>query len=137
LRDYRKLKVHLLAHDLVLKIYEVTADVDAGERFGLVSQLRRAAASIPLNLAEGAGRASSQVFARHVDIAIGSSSEVEYGLTLCRDLDSSNRRLLLCGSMRSHTCVRCCCVFVDLCSTCGDLETLRLRDREVGDRATA
>jgi four helix bundle protein len=86
LRDYRKLKVHLLAHDLVLKIYEVTADVDAGERFGLVSQLRRAAASIPLNLAEGAGRASSQVFAHHVDIAIGSSSEVEYGLTLCRDL---------------------------------------------------
>ena len=57
------------------------------EKFGLVSQIRRACSSIPINIAEGCGRGSDKELARFIDIATGSASEVEYQLQLAKDLE--------------------------------------------------
>ena len=74
------------AHTLVLTIYRLTSSFPDTERFGLTTQLRRAAASVPSNLVEGRARASEAEFRRHVDIAHGSIAEVEYQLRLAHDL---------------------------------------------------
>ena len=86
MRDFKKIQVWQKAHQLTLKIYEITAAFPQDERFGLVSQIRRAAASIPTNIAEGAGRETQKEFARFVHIASGSASEVEYPLLLAHEL---------------------------------------------------
>lgn len=80
------MKVVSRAHGLVLAVYRLTDGFPPDERYALRSQVRRAATSIPLNLAEGSGRGSDKDFARFVRIAIGSATELEYGLKLCRDL---------------------------------------------------
>ncbi len=74
------------AHHLVLDVYSATRAFPADERYGITSQLRRAASSIAANIAEGSGRGSDADFARFVQIAIGSASEVEYFLLLAKDL---------------------------------------------------
>src|SRR5262249_23193075 len=74
------------AHQLTLSVYRATAAFPAEERYGLMSQLRRGAASIASNIAEGCGRATDPDFARCLDIAVGSASEVEYQLLLAPDL---------------------------------------------------
>lgn len=71
---------------LTLEIYRLTARFPNQERFGLSSQLQRAAASIGANLAEGCGCESDADFNRFVQIARGSAWEVEYHLLLARDL---------------------------------------------------
>jgi four helix bundle protein len=68
--------------DLAEQIYAITKDFPPDERFGLISQLRRAASSIPANIAEGNGRASTREFLRHISIAVGSLCEVETFLQL-------------------------------------------------------
>jgi four helix bundle protein len=86
MRNYRDLLVWRKAHKLVLCVYRETKGSPADERFGLSSQLRRAASSIPANLAEGCGRRSDGEMARFVQIAMGSGAELSYHLLLCRDL---------------------------------------------------
>ena len=86
MKDFRRLKVWHKAHELVLLTYRESARFPSEERFGLTSQLRRACVSIPANLAEGCGRHTDQDFARFVDYAMGSASEVEYHLLLAREL---------------------------------------------------
>ena len=86
MQDFRDLKVWQRAHQLVLHIYEATAMFPDTERFGLTSQIRRAAVSVPANIAEGSRRGSDADFARFLQIAIGSTSEVDYFLLLARDL---------------------------------------------------
>jgi four helix bundle protein len=86
MKDFRSLKVWEKAHASVLDIYRETASFPADERFGLTSQVRRASVSIPSNIAEGCGRGSDIDFARFVQIAIGSSCELEYQLLLAHDL---------------------------------------------------
>jgi four helix bundle protein len=67
------------------EIYKVTGEFPADERFGLISQMRRAAVSIPSNLAEGAARGTLE-FAQFVRIAIGSASELDTQLEICHRL---------------------------------------------------
>ena len=87
MQSFRNLNVWRKAHELTLRIYSLTGGFPQDERFGLTSQLRRACASIGANLAEGCCRNSDRDFARFVDIAMGSGSEVEYFLLLARDLN--------------------------------------------------
>ena len=97
MKDFRDLQVWQKAHDMCLGIYKVTATYPKDERFGLTSQLRRAAVSIGANIAEGCGRGSDADFARFLQIAMGSASEVEYLLQLSADLefiDQGNRKQL-------------------------------------------
>jgi four helix bundle protein len=86
-KDFRELKVWEKAHRLALSVYRSTNDFPAREQYGLTSQLRRSAVSIPTNIAEGCGRNGDAEFARFLDIAFGSASELEYLVQLCRDLE--------------------------------------------------
>ena len=86
MKDFRELKVREKAHQLTLAVYRVTASFPKEELYGLTGQMRRAAASIPTNIAEGCGRGSDDDFRRFLQIAMGSASELEYQLLLARDL---------------------------------------------------
>jgi len=86
MKDFRTLLVWQRSHALVLEIYRVTGRFPGDEAFGLKAQLRRAAASVPTNIAEGCGRGGDSDFARFVQIALGSASETEYHLLLAKDL---------------------------------------------------
>lgn len=86
MQRYSDLKVWQRAHHLVLRVYAITATFPADERFGLISQLRRAMVSVAANIAEGSRRATPGDFARHLDIAHGSAGEANYLLLLARDL---------------------------------------------------
>src|SRR5438067_6739518 len=85
-QDFRKLAVWSKAHELVLAVYEASASLPRDERYGLTSQIRRAAGSIPANIAEGCGRGSNADLTRFLQMAMGSASELEYHLLLSRDL---------------------------------------------------
>lgn len=95
MRDFRKMQVWQKAHQLTLLVYRITRTYPPEELFGLTSQTRRAAASIPANIAEGCGRESAADFRRFLAMAMGSASELEYHLLLARDLgllhDSDDR----------------------------------------------
>lgn len=86
LQRFTELKVWQRSHALVLELYPLTAQLPPDERFGLISQLRRAALSVPTNIAEGSKRESRQDYARFLNIAEGSLAEVEYLVMVCRDL---------------------------------------------------
>ena len=87
MRDFRKYKVWEQSHKLTLEIYLVTKNFPSEEKFGLISQMRRASAWIPTNIAEGCGKSSEKDFARYLGIAFGSASELEYQILLSRDLN--------------------------------------------------
>jgi len=86
MKDFRTLKVWEKAHELVLNIYKSTDAFPKQEKYGLTSQIQRAAASIPTNIAEGCGKDSDAELKRYFLIAMGSSSELEYLLLLTHDL---------------------------------------------------
>jgi len=86
MQDFRQLKVWQKSHSLVLRVYSATATFPEPERFGLTSQMRRAAASVPANIAEGCGRAGQAEFRQFLYTSVGSASELEYFLLLARDL---------------------------------------------------
>jgi len=86
LRDFRKQKVWEKSHSLTLEIYKVTERFPREEIYGLTSQIRRACASIPANIAEGCGKDGDADFARFLQISRGSASELEYHLLLAKDL---------------------------------------------------
>jgi four helix bundle protein len=80
------LEVFKLAHELALGVYQTTRRFPKDEAFGLVAQLRRAAVSVPANLAEGAGRLNRGEYRQFVGVAKGSTAEVGYHLLLAKDL---------------------------------------------------
>ena len=86
MRDFKRLAVWEKAHQLTLSVYDATKNFPAPETYGITSQLRRAASSIPANIAEGCGRDGDVELARFLRIAMGSGNEVEYLLILTRDL---------------------------------------------------
>ena len=87
MRNYRNLEVWKLSHKLTLDLYAASRKFPKEEMFGLTSQLRRAAVSVGANLAEGCGRRTSPELARFIRIAMGSASELDYHLLLCRDFE--------------------------------------------------
>jgi four helix bundle protein len=80
------LKVWQRSHQLVLAVYRVSKELPTDERFGLLSQLRRAVLSVPTNIAEGSKRSGSLDYARFLNIAEGSLAETEYLRMVSRDL---------------------------------------------------
>ena len=86
MRDFKNLKVWEKSHHLTLDVYKITRGFPQEERFGLTSQVRRSAASVPANIAEGCGRHSTAELARFCDIASGSASETHYHFVLAHDL---------------------------------------------------
>jgi four helix bundle protein len=89
--DFTKLAVWKKAHELTLGIYRRSSEWPRYELFGLTSQARRAASSVPANLAEGCGRNSDAELARSARTALGSASELSYWLILAHDLDYIER----------------------------------------------
>jgi four helix bundle protein len=85
-QDYKDLIAWQKAMDLVVAVYRATAQFPSDERFGLTSQMRRAAVSIPSNIAEGQGRGPSHDFVRFLVIARGSLQEVGTQLELAARL---------------------------------------------------
>lgn len=85
-QNYRDLEIWRDGVRLTLNIYRATADFPAQEQYGLTSQLRRAAVSIPSNIAEGHAYGSDAVPARHLQIAIGSAAEIDTQLLIAQQL---------------------------------------------------
>ena len=87
IRSYRDLKVYGRSYGMAVRMYEMTRRLPEEERFGLTSQIRRAATSIPMNIAEGYGkRQSAAEFKRYLQMSIGSCNEMQVLLDLCKDL---------------------------------------------------
>ena len=84
---WSNLNVWQKSHDLVKKIYKVTADFPKGELYGLTSQIRRAVISVPTNIVEGFSRNSTKEYIQFLFIARGSLEEVRYLLFLSEELD--------------------------------------------------
>ena len=82
IKSHRDLNVWQLGMEITERVYELTIDFPTDERFGMVSQLRRAAISVPANIAEGNARSSTKEYLRFLAIAIGSLAEIETFLEL-------------------------------------------------------
>ena len=85
-QSYRDLRVWNTAISLVLEVYRITESFPQAERFGLTSQLRRAAVSVPSNIAEGHARSTRCEYKNSLSIARGSVAEVEVQLILAKEL---------------------------------------------------
>ncbi len=86
-KGFRRLIAWQKGHGLALAVYKATASFPSAEKFGLVSQMRRAAVSVPANIAEGFTRQHTAEFRQALNVARGSLAELEYYLELSRDLD--------------------------------------------------
>ena len=87
MHNFKELKVWQLSREFVKDIYLLTKKFPDDERFGLTQQIRKAAVSIPSNIAEGAGRGTNKDFSHFLDIANGSAFEAETQLILSLDLE--------------------------------------------------
>lgn len=86
MKDFRNLEIWNKSHQLTLEVYKATKNFPKEELYGLTSQMRKSASSIPNNIAEGCGRGTDAEFHRFLIIAMGSSSELEYQLILANEL---------------------------------------------------
>ncbi|MBP1664441.1 MAG: rRNA-intervening sequence protein [Bacteroidetes bacterium] len=87
MHNFKKLEIWNKSMDFVTEIYKLTQTYPKHEVFGLCSQTQRAACSIPLNIAEGSAKSSTKDFIRFLEIAFGSSHEVETALIIARNLE--------------------------------------------------
>ena len=94
LKNYTDLKVWQKSYRLCLDLYRITKEFPKEERYGLTSQIRRAAVSIPSNIAEGYGRKTTADYLRFLYIAYGSICELETQLLLSGDLHYANKESL-------------------------------------------
>jgi four helix bundle protein len=86
MKNFRDLQVWHKAHSLTLACYGITSTFPRQEVYGLTSQIRRCAASVAANIAEGCGKRGNGEFYRFLNIALGSTSELEYHFLLAHDL---------------------------------------------------
>ena len=86
-KPHKKLKAWQLSMDIAVDVYKTSEKFPSEERFGLVSQMRRSAVSVPSNLAEGAARRTKKEFVRFLRIAQGSLSELDTQLELAKRLE--------------------------------------------------
>jgi len=86
MNDFRNLRVWNLSHALALAVYRSTGGFPQSEQFGLVAQMRRAAVSVPANIAESCGRRTRRDEAHFLHVALGSASELEAEVLLAKDL---------------------------------------------------
>jgi four helix bundle protein len=100
LRSYKELIVWQKAYKLVLEIYKFTVNFPKTETYGLVQQIRRAAVSIPSNIAEGYGRKSKIDYHRFLSIAYGSLLELETQYMLSVDLGYAQRNDIIDGLVK-------------------------------------
>jgi four helix bundle protein len=91
LRDHSKLKAFELADEIAIKIYQVTRTFPKEEIYGLTSQMRRAAVSVPSNIVEGCARESQAEYLRFLEIAFGSLRELDYQYGLAKRLGYTNQ----------------------------------------------
>jgi four helix bundle protein len=94
-RSFRELTVWRKAHELVLAVYRLTESFPEREKFGLAHQMRRAAVSVPANIAEGFGKRSPADKARFLNMAEGSLEECRYYLILAQDLGYAQTQALM------------------------------------------
>ena len=87
MQNFQKLKVWQKSHELTLALYRISARFPKEELYGLTSQIQRACASVPTNIAEGCGREGDAEFGRFLQMAMGSVSELEYLILLAKDLE--------------------------------------------------
>jgi len=91
MRNYKNYDVWTESHSLVLFIYgQIAPEIPREEKYELVSQMKRAAYSIPFNIVEGCGRNSERDFAHFLDVSLGSANELEYCILLMKDLSYLN-----------------------------------------------
>jgi four helix bundle protein len=90
MRDHKKLRAFELADKVVLLIYQLTRGFPEQERYGLTSQMRRAAVSVPSNIVEGCARESQTEYLRFLEIAFGSLRELHYQFDLSMRLGYIN-----------------------------------------------
>jgi len=86
MRDHTKLRAFELADEVAVSIYRITANFPKTELYGLTSQIRRAAVSVPSNIVEGCARESQADYLRFLDIDFGSLRELHYQLSLAKRL---------------------------------------------------
>jgi four helix bundle protein len=97
IKSYKDLIVYQKAYELSLQVYQVTYKFPEEEKFGLISQMRRCAVSVPCNIAEGYRRKGRKEYVQFLHIALGSCSELETLISLSKDLkmiENSNFKLL-------------------------------------------
>lgn len=87
MKNFKNLKVWQKGIEVVVNLYKKTEDFPKEEIYGLTSQIKRSAISIPSNIAEGAGRGTDKDFNRFLDVALGSSFELETQLIIANKLD--------------------------------------------------
>jgi four helix bundle protein len=87
INDFRQLKVWQKAHQVVLTIYKITREFPEEEKFGLISQMRRAAVSVPANIAEGFKKRGENDKIKFYNISQGSLEELRYYIILSKDLN--------------------------------------------------
>jgi len=95
MRDHNKLQAFQLADEAALLIYNLTKQFPKEELYGLTSQMRRAAVSIPSNIVEGCTRETETEYLRFLEIAFGSLRELHYQLSLAERLGYAEKALLL------------------------------------------
>ena len=94
MQKFTNLKVWQKSHEFTLAIYRLTATLPKNEQYGIAFQMRRAAVSVPSNIAEGAKRLSQREFERFLNVAEGSLVELQYLLLLCRDLGFADSSMI-------------------------------------------
>jgi four helix bundle protein len=93
MKDFKKLKIWQKGMELVMGVYELSAQLPSDERFGLKSQITRAAVSIPSNIAEGSAERSKKEYVRYLEISLGSLYELETQLLMIDQLGYGDKQL--------------------------------------------